>query len=339
MTNPWTKVGPLDADQVRSVLTAATAAPSLHNSQPWRFECRPTTLELHLDEGRVLPAADPDHREMLLACGAALLNLRLAIRSLGIAADVRVLPNPEQPGLLAVIRPDGHVQPSIADRQLADAINRRHTNRRPYLDDPVPDVVLHQLRQAARVEQSWMAMVSPPQRSTLRRLLADAHRSQRDDPVFVAEWASWTGRSGGSDDGVPNRAAGPPTEQQDVWVLRDFSSGSVQPRAFGKDFESDPLIAVIGSLDDLPSAQLRAGQAMQRVLLTATVEGLSASFLSQVIEVPATRTQLRELIGGGVWPQAVLRLGYGTPVGGTPRRDVSEVVGGTDGVAGSPLAN
>ena len=349
MTNPWTAVGPLDAEQVRSVLTAASAAPSLHNSQPWRFECRPSTLELHLDPRRELPAADPDHREMLLACGAALLNLRLAIRSLGIAADVRVLPDPDQPGLLAVIRPEGTVRPSLADRQLADSITRRHTNRRPYLDEAVPDGVLHLLRQAARIEQSWMALVTPAQRSTLRRLLSDAHHAQRGDPRFVAEWAAWTGRGAGADDGVPSEAAGPPSEQQDIWVLRDFGSGSAPPRTPGKDFESDPLIAVIGSLDDLPLAQLRAGQAMQRVLLTATVEGLSASFLSQVIEVPATRTQLRELIGGGVWPQAVLRLGYGTPVRATPRREVdavvggavvgAAVVGGTDGMAGSPAGN
>ncbi len=120
-----------------------------------------------------------------------------------------------------------------------------------------------------------------------------------------------------------------------MWVLRDFSAGEARPRVVGKDFESDPLIAVIGSLDDRPLAQLRAGQAMQRVLLTATAEGLSASFLSQVIEVPATRGLLRELIGGGVWPQTVLRIGYGTPVRGTPRRDVAGFLGRANGKVGS----
>ncbi len=170
MTEHFTAVGSLSAEQLRSVLTAATAAPSLHNSQPWRFDCLPSAIELHIDHSRDLPATDPDHREMMLACGAALLNLRLAIRSLGIATDVRILPDPDRPGLLAVIRPEGTVRASLVDRQLAAAIARRHTNRRPYLDEAVPDVVCHQLRQAARVEQSWMAIVSAAQRSTLRRL-------------------------------------------------------------------------------------------------------------------------------------------------------------------------
>lgn len=95
----------------------------------------------------------------------------------------------------------------------------------------------------------------------------------------------------------------------------------------GKDFEGDPLITVIGSFNDLPLAQLQAGQAMQRMLLTATAAGLSASFLSQVIEVPEARRQLRELISGALWPQAVLRLGYGTPISATARRSPAEVVG------------
>ena len=62
------------------------------------------------------------------------------------------------------------------------------------------------------------------------------------------------------------------------------------------------------------------------LLLTATTLGLVASFVSQPVEVPAERHQLRELLGGRLWPQAVLRIGYGTPAPPTGRRPLAETV-------------
>ncbi|MDQ2845891.1 MAG: nitroreductase family protein [Actinomycetota bacterium] len=319
-------VGTLSDQQVRSVLTAAAAAPSLHNSQPWRFNCTPVAIEIHADLDRSLIAADPDHRAVRLACGAALLNLRIAIRALGIDTDVRVLPNPKMPTLLAIVRPAGPIRFTQGDARLAAAVLRRHTNRRPFLNEPVPAALRNRLRTATRAEQAWMATIGPAQQPALRDLLAKAHRIQRSDPTFMAEWAAWTGRAAHTEAGVPARSSGPLPEQQDLLVLRDFSAGSARTRLAGKDFEQDPLVVVIGSFHDLPLAQIQAGQAMQRMLLTATAAGLSASFLSQVVEIAQTRQQLRELIGGGLWPQAVMRLGYGTPAPPTPRRDLATVV-------------
>jgi nitroreductase len=321
-----TAVGSLTGDQVRSVLVAATAAPSLHNSQPWRFRCTPTVIELHADPTRGAPAADPDQRELLLACGAALLNLRLAIRALGVHPAVRLVPEPRRPDLLATVRPQGHSQATSADRTLTEAIPHRRTNRGPFLPDAFPTSLLNGLRQAAKTEQAWLATLTPAQLPALRTLVRQAHDHQRHDPAFVAEWEHWTGREADSIDGVPARSSGPLPEPQDHWVLRDFSAGQARQRVDGKDYEPDPFIAVIGSFHDLPLAHLQAGQAMQRVLLAATAAGLSASFLSQVVEVPGTRRQLRELIGGGLWPQTVLRLGYGSPVPPTRRRAIEDVV-------------
>ena len=317
--------GSLTEEEVAQVLVAATAAPSLHNSQPWRFRCIDSTIELRADLGRELPATDPDHREMILACGAALLNLRLAIRMLNVAADVRLLPDPKQPELLAVVRPDGFARATESDQLLAGAIFRRHTSRRPFLDEPVPEALSGRMRDAARSEQAWMAIVPIHQQPALRALLTRAHRIQSASPTFVAEWQRWTGRPSGSDDGVAAASAGQQPRQEDLLIMRDFGAGSAAGQP-GKNFETDPLVAVIGSFHDLPLGQLQAGQAMQRVLLTATASGLSSSFLSQVVEVQEPRAGLRELVGGGVWPQAVLRLGYGFAGSPTPRRNLGEVV-------------
>jgi hypothetical protein len=243
-----------------------------------------------------------------------------------VAADVRLLPDRSDHDLLAVIRPDGFTRATTLDRQLHAAIVRRHTNRRPFLDDPVPDAALADMRAAARLEHAWLAIVGPQQQSQLRRLLSRAHRVQQGNPDFVAEFGRWTGRDESARDGVPLRNAGLSPTQHDLWLMRDFGSGEEQHRVPGKDFESDPALAVVGTLNDGPLDRLHAGQGMQRVLLTATAHGLATSFLSQVIEVPGTRDDLRRLLGGGIWPQTVLRIGYGTPAPATPRRGIDEVV-------------
>lgn len=319
-------VGGLTAEQVRTVLTAASAAPSLHNSQPWRFRSTRSVLELHADTSRAIPVADSDHRELALACGAALLNLRLAIRALGIYPDVRLCPDPTRPDLLAAVRPQGRRQTTPLEQRLADAIPRRRTNRRPFLDAAITDPMRNELRRAAEAERCWLAILSSAQLPRLRQLVVHAHEQQLQNAEFVAEWAWWTARGDDSPDGVPTRSAGPLPEPQDRWVLRDYSAGRARPRVAGKDFETDPLIAVVGSFHDHRLARMQAGQAMQRVLLTATNLGLSASFLSQVVEVAETRARLRSLIGGGLWPQTVLRIGYGSPVPRTPRRRVEDVL-------------
>lgn len=330
-------VGNLSAEQVRSALLAATSAPSLHNTQPWRFHCTTSAIELYPDFTRALPAADRDHRELLLACGAALLNLRMAIRSVGIHPDVRLLPSAAEPDLLAAVRPQGRRPATPEEVRLAEAISRRRTNRRPFFDAVVPGAVRGALRHAAEVERSWLAPIERDQLPALRELAHRAHQIQQQDPLFVEEWTHWTARHDSHVDGVPRDSSGPLPEPQDEWVLRDFSGGSAPRRIAGKDFEPQPLLAVIGSFHDGTLARIQAGQATQRVLLTATASGLAASFVSQIIEVPSTRRELRKLLGGGLWPQAVLRLGHGPATPPTPRRPLDNVVAVDNGpLRGSP---
>ena len=298
-------VGRLTGQQVRSVLIAAAAAPSPHNSRPWRFHCTTETIELYADPLR----ADPGHQEPTLSCGAALLNLRLAIHALGVRPAVQLLPDPHRPDLLAIVRPQGGSALTPSARRLAEAISRRPTDPGPFRATIAPPSVLAELRQAARNEQAWMLTLIAADLPVLRGLVVRAHQAQRDDPAAVVEW---TQQSGG---------AHPPLFGDDIQDIQDVGP--------------DPLIAVIGTLHDQPLARLQAGQAMQRVMLTATAAGLSASLLHPVVEVPETRQVLREQIVGGLWPQAVLRLGYGTPVAANPPREIEHVV--TSGTsAGSP---
>ncbi|MHA6794304.1 Acg family FMN-binding oxidoreductase [Pseudonocardia bannensis] len=318
----------LPAEQVAALLQAAGRAPSLHNAQPWRFRLTPQAIELHADPARRLPRADPQDRELRLGCGAALFNLRTALLGLGVQPVVTLLPDPDRPELLANVGHGGqHPRTPEIDR-LRAAIPRRHTNRRPFTDTPLIQPEQHALCRAALDEGAWLHIVDDlVQRARLSRLAARAHDVQMADPAFRAELAAWTGDANDRSDGVPVSAGGPLPELQDKWVLRDFTGGQGRPRVAGKDFEAEPLIAVLGAHLSGPSAEIQAGQALQRVLLTATVHGLSVSFLSQLVEVPDIRQQMQRMISATRPPQIVLRVGHGWPVAGlTPRRPVEDLV-------------
>jgi nitroreductase len=288
----------LDAEQTAGLLETAVRAPSLHNTRPWRFRVTANVLELHSDQDRRLPVVDPDGREMRIACGAVLLNLRLAVQGHGIRPLVTVLPDPERPDLVATVRHGGRKPPTPALLQLLRAVPLRRTNRRPFSDVPVEPQDQYALKKAALDEGAWLHVVQDGRdRSMLQQLAVRAHRVQAADPAFTAELKRWTAVSPDRRDGVP-----------------------------GKDFENDPLIAVLTSHLSGERAEIQVGLALQRVLLTATARGLAASFLSQVVEVPEFREELRRLIGGSLPPQAVLRIGRGWPIAATPRRAVTEVL-------------
>jgi nitroreductase len=305
-------VGILTSDQVHAVLSAAITAPSRYNSQPWRFRCTPSAIEVYADDAVLFPQNESASRDLRMACGAALLNLRVAITGLGVHPVVRLLPNQHRPDLLASVRPQGRRGVTPEDLALLAAIPRRRTNRRPFATGPVPTRVINNLRRAAKLEQSWLARVTPPQLPRLRAMIRQARATRQRDPAFRSASAI--------------RAEQERVEPREDWLLRDLVGPAARPPRPGPDDEPNPLLVAVGSFHDVPLAHLQAGQAMQRVLLTATAEGLSASFMSQVVEVAGVRRQLRVLVGGGLWPQVVLRLGYGSRSPATARRPLAEVV-------------
>src|SRR6195952_5429716 len=282
-------VGVLSSQQVDSVLTAAAAAPSLYGSKPWTLRCRAGFIEVHADRARGLNFADPDQRQMWLACGAVLLNLRVAIRALGVSAVVRLVADPATPNLVATVSPQEEAAAAPSALALIgvmpmvfDGAALIDEGSAPFLRLPVGESARNALRRAARVEQGWLASIGSQQLPALLLLALRAQPTQEDEHAFVAEWNHHS---------------------------RSSDKAAAQ-RGHSSDQGPDTLFAVIGTFHDLPAARLQAGQAMQRVLLTAATLGLSAAFNSELVEVPAARQQLREMVGGGLWPQTVLRLGY-----------------------------
>jgi nitroreductase len=138
-----------DAEAMRAVLTLATRAPSVHNSQPWYWRVGPSTLNLYADSSRHLPRTDPDRRDMLLSCGAGLHHCTVALAAIGWRAKIHRLPDPSEPGHLAAVEVVAQ-SPGELDVTLAAAIARRRTDRRTYSSWPVPwgDIALMGARAA-----------------------------------------------------------------------------------------------------------------------------------------------------------------------------------------------
>ncbi|MDQ7906380.1 nitroreductase family protein [Phytohabitans sp. ZYX-F-186] len=309
-----------------AALPAAIRAPSMHNSQPWRFRLRDGGIEVRVERGRPLPVAglgDLGDWAAHLACGAAVFNLRLALVAEGAPARVRIRPYTDEPDVVARLEPDEPALATPAERALLAAVPRRHSSRMPFSHEPVPGAVRWRLVEAARAEGGWLDLVvGTAAVAAFGELARGANRVLERDPGYRAEIAAWT-RHGPAPDGVPVRAGGPVAEPWDLLPQRPFGD---QVRAPGRDFEPEPLVAVLGAAGDTPVDRITAGQALQRVLLTATDAGLAASMLSQPIEVAAARERLRTALSRFGSPQMVLRLGYGQPGWPTPRRPAADVV-------------
>jgi hypothetical protein len=308
---------------IEKALADAVLAPSPHNTQPWLFEVGEEQVDVLLDESRVLLVADPRGREARMACGAALLNIRISLRVQGLHVQWKLLPDPDRPDLLAWVRLGGREAPQTDEQVLAAAIPRRHTNRRPFREEPVPVAVRRTLRQAALREGAQLMVVEDPARyGAVAGVLRLAEFTQRQDPEFQDELARWLSKDPTRPDGVPLLAAGPPPVTEPLVLLREY--GSSEGKA-PREYEQEPLLAILITPHDTPRDHLRAGQAMQRVLLAATACGLSASFLSAAVELSPSRASLRAVLDGEGYAQTILRLGYSDSAPRTRRRPPSAV--------------
>jgi nitroreductase len=304
-------------------LRAAIGAPSVHNSQPWLFRPRRTGVDVLIDRRRQLKVADPDGREMHVSVGAALFNLRVAMLAEGRQPLVSLLPDPHEPDLAATVMV-GPAVPAPADiRTLAEAIPRRQTNRRPFWSMPIPEAVLDAVVAAAHAEGGRLVVVDPATRSAVLSLARHADRQQRSDPGYRAELAQWTAAGPGRADGVPAEVFGPRPELAAL-PLRDYDRAHRTDRRVAR-FEAEPTLAVLYTFGDDRQDWLRAGQALERVLLTATVHGVATTPLTQAVEV----SQLRKLVSASSERhvvQSIIRLGYAGRVARTPRRPLADVL-------------
>ena len=313
----------------------ALRAPSVHNTQPWRWRARLDTVELHADWNRHLVATDPDRRDLILSCGAALHHLQVALAARGMAVQVRRMPDTEDRGHLATVAVRlGSAD--TADAALFRAIDSRRTDRRRMSHRPVPaDHLQALLLQARRTGALLLPVTDPAMRQRLTATLTDAAHRQEFAPGYAAELQQWTRRYAAGHDGVSaNTVTAAPVGLAGVSPLRRFPRGSLtQPRHLpgaGPTDDAAELLVIVTPHDD-PLDWLHAGEATSAVLLAATGLGLATTPLSQPLEVEATRHALRwDVLRVPEHPQLVVRVGWpatgAAELPSTPRRELRSVL-------------
>jgi nitroreductase len=311
-------------DRIRSLLKYTVLAPSSHNTQPWIFRITNNTVSLYADRTRALPANDPDDRELTISCGCALMNLRVAAAHEGFRLMCDITPKPNDEDLLAFISLSKAETVSLTEAELFPSIEGRRTYRKRFDSRDVPDSILGTLSDVATEEGAWLHVIkSEEKRQKIAALVSEGDLIQWSNPSWRRELASWMHpRRRGDGLTVPSVVA--PIAQA---VVRTFDMGNGVGAKDKQLADESPVLAVIGTDGDSVKEWLGAGQALEKILLSAYSSGLQASYLNQPIQVASLRTKLQNLLDRGGFPQILLRIGFPTEeIKAAPRRGLDEVI-------------
>jgi hypothetical protein len=300
----------------------------VHNTQPWRFVLGPDWLEIHADLDRRLAVLDPTERQLTISCGCALFNARVSLAASGYPTEVQRIPDPTRPTLLAritvapgVVSPQEEVQRG-ALAALDAVVEIRRTNRRQFADDPVPEDLVDLLVAAAHAEAADLHPITHSDDRVATAVLSQrADRQQNADPAYRAELRAWTSDDPGREDGVPALAVPHGVAGgHDEIPIRDFDTQGAGALPTETHSSMNQCLLLLGTSADNTAAWLRAGEALERVLLEIARHGFAVSPLTQVIEVPATRAALRTELRLAMHPHVLLRLGRAAPTPAPRRR-------------------
>jgi hypothetical protein len=318
----------VDVHVIMGAMQLAVRAPSLHNSQPWRWVAKGGALELFADPTRVGRSTDHTGREVLISCGAVLDHFRVAMAAAGWEALIDRFPNPNNHDHLATLDFRRMEFVTDAHRARAEAIRHRQTDRLPFAAPPQWHSFEPVLRETVAASVADLDVIPDDSRSQL----ADASRltaeMRRYDSSYHAELQCWTAHSDPSQ-GIPQGALLSETERQRVDVTRDFPTGRQRERRalVGRD---QSKILVLSTYDDSRGNVLGCGEVLSTVLLECTMASLATCTLTHMMELHASREIVRRLTGRRAEPQLLIRVGTipqtESPPSPTGRRPLSEVL-------------
>jgi len=330
---PPARLALLAADEIaRCVVAASVWAPSVYNTQPWRFTVGGQRISLYADAERQLMVADPDGREMMISCGAALFTARLALRSLGYIPQASVLPDLDQPLLVARVSWDQRAASTGFEQKLFGQVRQRRTHRGGFDLVPLPPGLLATLREGAARHGAMLRIVADDgRRAALAAAIQAAERAQRLDSERVQEMARWAPAPGSARaDGVPPDSYPARAEHTDPdFPGRDFAHGrgwGLPPLSSAPWPRSAGVAALLTTAHDRPVDWINAGQALQRVLLIASAFGAAVALHTQPLEFGSLRESIRTQLSDGAYPQLVLRFGMVIQTAASVRRPPDDVL-------------
>jgi hypothetical protein len=299
--------------------TIAASAPSVHNTQPWRWRIDGDAADLYADSHRQLHIADPERRLLILSCGVVLNHFCVALAAAGIAVDVVRLSDPDDADRatgatadggdadhLARITVSGRIPVTDAAIRLCNAMKIRHSDRRPLCDEPLPPNTITAMRAMATTFGVGLHLMDRSQIIELASATSRAQDDEIDDPAARAELDLWTDPRRPAGAGVPD-ATIPERKVETTVPMREFGRDGSLVIPDGHDNAAAYLL--LYGLAEQPQSWLRAGEALSAVWLTATEHMVSVLPLSAAVESPATRQSLHRMLAWIGYPYLALRLG------------------------------
>ncbi len=319
-----------DSEVIRDAVMLASRAPSLHNSQPWRWIVERASLQLWADSCRLMPATDHAGRELTLSCGAVLDHLRVAMAAAGWECTTERLPDPCQPYHLATLRFQSMEAVSEQYRRRAAAIGRRRTDRLPF-GAPAGWPALHSaLCRAVQPFDVLLDVVPDDDRPRLAEESALVESLRRNDTSYLSELRWWTSPFESDENHVPETALVSSSEAARVDIARQFPPTGGGHRRMTIDHDRSKLLVLSTPHDDAPLELLRCGEALSAVLLECTVAGVATCTLTHMTEIAESRGIITRIVGTSGAPQLLIRVGSspasGQHVESTSRRLVTEVL-------------
>lgn len=317
------------SERMQFLLRYAVLAPSNRNTQPWAFRITPDGVEVFADYTRRLLTIDPGDRELLMSVGAAITNFRVAAAHFGFMTSVRYDVQPEERAPVASITACETCAPDHALSALFGAILKRHTNRAVFDRAPIDPRALSRVCDVIGMFPETFNLVHPDEKREAAELIEYAERLQMTRPALRAEMAEWIRADDGlHTDGISAEAFGIPRflASGASWLVRQFSAGAWHGARDRRLADSASALLIVSAADDRVSL-LRAGEALERLLLTITDAGLQYSFLNHAIEAVTLRERVRMLAGSKAPAQLLIRIGAARPVDRPmPRRTVEAVI-------------
>jgi hypothetical protein len=317
----------VDSEIVKDAVILACRAPSLHNSQPWRWILEGDRLQLFADPDRVVRRTDRSGREVLISCGVVLDHLRVALAAAGWTANVDRFPNPTD--LLHLASIDFSPMEFVSDghRRRANAILVRRTDRLPFAAPPDWESFEPELRDVVNSDAVRLDVIADDLRPQLAQASQLTEALRLYDSSYHAELQWWTAAFEVAD-GIPHSSLVSAAESDRVDVGRTFPVTHHRERRADVD-EDHSKILVLSTYDDSHYSVLRCGEALSAALLDATTAGLATCTLTHITELPASRTVVTELIGQRTVPQVLIRVGLAPAIEDvpppTPRRPIDDV--------------
>lgn len=311
-------------------VTLACRAPSLHNSQPWRWVADGTRLHLWADPRHAMHATDHTGRELILSCGAVLDHLRVAMAAAGWESVTERFPTEGRPDHLASVGFLPVENVTAQCRLRADAILQRRTDRLP-LGAPTAWPTLHStLSRAVTPYDVSLDVVDDDERPRLAEASRLTEQLRRSDTSYLTELRWWTSPFESNADHVPESALVSSSEAARVDIARAFPPAGGGRRRAAIEADHSKIVVLSTHDDDAPVEVLRCGEALSAVLLECTLAGMATCTLTHMTEMPLSRDIIRQITGGSGQPQLLIRVGrspakdpHAKP---TARRPVTEVL-------------